>query len=258
MKKLIVANWKMLPATWGEAEQLLNALDEHVRGLERTDNFELVVCPPFVFLEEVVKLLGQGILVQTAQLGAQDVAERDEGALTGEVSAAQLVALGVRYAIAGHSERRYKLGESDAVVNAKIRRMLEHGLTPIVCLGERTKGDDWRAELTGQTRETLKGLSAGQIAACILAYEPVWAISTNPDAKPDTPASAVQSMQLIRQTLDDHFGVAHPTFLYGGSVTPANAQQFLERPEVRGVLVGGASVRAGDFSDILTIAAGLH
>jgi triosephosphate isomerase len=103
----------------------------------------------------------------------------------------------------------------------------------------------------------LKGLTEGQLSQCLIAYEPVWAISTNPDAKPDTPASAVQSMNFIRETIADQFNVSHPTFLYGGSVTPDNAQSFLERAEVSGVLIGGASVRADDFCRILSIASSL-
>lgn len=254
MKKLIVANWKMLPETLGQAGELLARTEECVRELNR-EAFGLVICPPFVFTEEVSKLLAEGTLAGSAVLGAQDVAVSDTGAQTGEVGAEQLVALGVRYVIIGHSERRWKLGEGDDVVNEKLKVALRAGLIPIVCLGERTREGQWQETLAAQTNETLSGLSADQAAKCLFAYEPVWAISTNPDARPDTPASVVQSMNHIRQTLADYFDVSAPTFLYGGSVTPANAKDFFERSEISGVLVGAASVRVDEFCEILSIAA---
>lgn len=253
MKKLIIANWKMLPETLAQAEEILSRTEECLRGLDR-ESFELVICPPFVFLEEVAKMLAGGALADVAVLGAQDIAVQDSGALTGEVSGPQLGRLGVRYAIIGHSERRWKLGESDEVTNMKLRATLRAGLTPVVCLGERTRDGQWQQELAAQTAATFAGMTAGQVSQCLVAYEPVWAISTNPGATPDTPASAVQSMGLIRETIADRFDVSHPTFLYGGSVTPANAAEFLERPEVSGVLVGGASVRPDDFCTILSVA----
>ena len=256
MKKLIIANWKMLPETLGQAEEILARTEECLRDLDR-DAFDVVFCPPFVFIEEVAKLLGEGALAETASLGAQDIATQDTGALTGEISGHQLTRLGVRYVIIGHSERRWKLGESDTTVNTKLAAALRSGLTPVVCLGERSRDGQWQQELAAQTAATLVGLTAGQVSKCLFAYEPVWAISTNPGAKPDTPASAVQSMALIRETIADRFDVSHPTFLYGGSVTPDNATAFLERSEVSGVLVGGASVRADDFCRILSVAAAL-
>ncbi|MCC6405210.1 MAG: triose-phosphate isomerase [Candidatus Yanofskybacteria bacterium] len=251
MKKLVVANWKMLPASLAEAREILERIDGCLRDGVDAD---LVVCPPFVFVEEVAQMLAEGALAEGASLGAQDIADRDEGALTGEVSGPQLVKLGVRFVLIGHSERRWKLGESDDVVNAKLRAALRAGLVPIVCLGERTRDGAWQEELAAQTAATFRGLTAGQVGQCLIAYEPVWAISTNPDAKPDTPAGAVQSMSHIRQTLADHFDVSHTTFLYGGSVTPANAKEFLERPEISGVLVGGASVHPEEFCRILMVA----
>ncbi len=226
MKKLIVANWKMLPETLGQAEEILARTDEHLRGLS-SEHINLVVCPPFVFIEEVAQLLGTGSLVASASLGAQDVAITESGALTGEVSAPQLVRLGVRYVIIGHSERRWKLGETDEVTNMKLKVALRAGLIPIVCFGERTRAGDWHKELAAQTVATLAGLSEDEVSRCAIAYEPVWAISTNPDAKSDTPASAVGSMNLIRETIADHFNVSHTTFLYGGSITPHNVAEFL-------------------------------
>ena len=245
-KKLIIANWKMNPASLAEAEDILAKLDEDVRTMQEK-NFDLVICPPFVFIEDVARLLPSEV-----QLGAQDVALGGVGSQTGEVSAPQLAKLGVRYVIVGHSDRRWKLNEDDLTVNAKIRAALADGLVPVVCLGERTRDGQWQDALMAQTLETFRGLTPSQVSACLIAYEPVWAISTTPGAKPDTPASAVQSMTLIRQAISDHFDVSQPTFLYGGSVTPANARDFLERSEIRGVLVGAASLRPDDFAEILS------
>jgi len=249
MKKLIIANWKMNPASLAEAEDIVAKLDENIRTIPEP-KFDLVICPPFVFIEEIAKFL-QGM---SAQLGAQDVAFRPENAQTGEVSGAQLAKLGVRYVIIGHSDRRWKFGEDDATVNSKLKTALAEGLTPVVCLGERTREGNWQDELKVQTVATFRGLTSGQIGACVIAYEPVWAISTTPGAKPDTPASAVQSMSIIREVLADHYQLSTNNFLYGGSVTPGNVRDFLERSEISGVLVGAASLRPDDFAQILSIA----
>ena len=236
MKKIIVANWKSLPETLAQAEEIVSRLDERLRELD-TAMIDVVLCPPMVFLEDVARMLPTGVA-----LGAQDTDPH-------------LARLGVQYVIIGHSDRRWKLSEDDMTVNKKLHTALADGLVPIVCLGERSRQGDWRDELAAQTVATCAGLAPEQITHCLIAYEPVWAISTSPDARPDTPASAVQSMSLIRDTLADSYGLSPMTFLYGGSVTPANAREFLERPEIAGVLVGGASVRPADFGQILTTAA---
>jgi len=246
----------MLPETLGQAEEILSRTEEHLRDLNR-ENLGLVICPPFVFIEDVARVLSTGTLGEVSVMGAQDIAISESASLTGEISGAQLARLNVRYVIIGHSERRWKLGESEETIHMKLLGALHVGLTPIVCLGERTRAQGWERELKEQTIATFAGLTEGQVAQCIIAYEPVWAISTNPDAKPDTPSSAVQSMNLIRETIADHANVSHATYLYGGSVTPENAREFLERSEIGGVLIGGASVRADDFCSILTIASTL-
>jgi triosephosphate isomerase len=229
-------------------------MEERMRELDR-EMFSVVMCPPFVFLEDVARRLGDGVLAEAAVLGAQDIAARDDAAQTGEVSGPQLAQLGARYVIVGHSERRYKLGETDEMVNEKLKAALRNGLVPLVCIGERKRTGAWQDELALQIAETFRGLTPGQVGQCVIAYEPVWAISTNPDAQADTPASAVLSMNLIREALADQFNVSHHAFLYGGSVTPDNAEAFLSRHEISGVLIGGASVRADDFCAILSIAA---
>ena len=245
ISKLVVANWKMNPASLADAQALLSRIDEWYEGLAEKREPSLVVCPPFLFIEEVGATLRTGHLEHIAELGAQDIAAVDEGAQTGEVSGVQLERLGVHYCIVGHSERRWKLGEDDATVNAKLHRALEHGLMPIVCVGERTRDDGWQDELRRQTEATFAGLK-DQARRTMVAYEPVWAISTNPGARPDTPESAADSIHLLHDIL----GQDVPC-LYGGSVTKDNAASFLTRPEVAGVLVGGASLRPEDFTRIL-------
>jgi len=257
MKKLIIANWKMNPATPAEAAELVARTEERLQELGQTgDRLDVALCPPFVFLEDVAGLLRQGSTAGAVALGAQDIALSDAGAQTGEVGGAQLEALGVRYVIIGHSERRWKLGEDDATVNAKLRIVLAHGMVPVVCIGERTRDAGWQAALAAQVDATFRGLQAAQVARCLIAYEPVWAISTNPGATPDTPASAVAAMGLVRERIASAWE-ASVACLYGGSVTATNAADFLSRPEIAGVLVGGASVRP-EFADILRIAATLR
>ncbi|HTP56668.1 MAG TPA: triose-phosphate isomerase [Candidatus Paceibacterota bacterium] len=243
--KLVIANWKMNPASLADAQALLSRIDEWYEGLAERREPALVVCPPFVFIEEVGAMLRRGHLEHIAELGAQDIAAIDEGAQTGEVSGAQLERLGVRYCLVGHSDRRWKLGEDDATVNAKLHRALEHGLMPVVCLGERTRGTGWQDELRRQADATFSGLR-GQAHRAIVAYEPVWAISTKPDARPDSPEGAGESIAIIRSIL----GRDMPC-LYGGSVTAQNAAGFLSREEISGVLVGGASLRPEEFVRIL-------
>ncbi len=252
-KKLIVANWKMQPQSLAEAEGIVEAVDGYFSQTGEHSTTAVVFCPPFVFLEEVAKLLGQSHLEHQAFLGAQDIAVSDDVAQTGEVSGPQLAKLGVRYVIVGHSERRWKLGESDEVVNEKLRDALRNELVPIVCVGERERGagDRWRDELATQVRATFAGLSADDVGRCLVAYEPVWAISTTPGARPDTPDAAAASIQVIRDVLSRDFGVADAQALYGGSITDVNALEFLSNPAFAGVLVGGASVRKDEFVRIL-------
>ena len=237
MKKLIVANWKELPETWGQAEEILARVDECVsdlpsEALAKEGALSLVVCPPFKYLEQVAATLKTGHLEHMAELGAQD--------LPAGRQVFPEVLDGIRYVIIGHSSRR-AAGETDDMVNQKLRFALEHELVPVVCV-----------ESAEQARATLADIAADDIARCLVAYEPVWAISTNPGGHPDTPQNAAEAVRLIREVIGDR---AHA--LYGGSITEKNAKEFLSRPEFSGVLIGGASVRAEEFCRILSIAAQL-
>jgi triosephosphate isomerase (TIM) len=244
MNKLIVANWKMAPNSLSEADAILKYIRDFL-------NPNLIICPPFIFIEEIAKLVGQ------AMLGAQDIFWDDVGADTGEVSGPMLKKLGVKYIIVGHSERRWKLGESDEVVNKKLKAVLRNEMTPIVCIGEKVRDDSFKDFLKNQISETFKDLVADEVSRCIVAYEPVWAISSNPDAKPDTPSSALESLEVIKECLNSKFEIRNSklNFLYGGSVNADNVIDFINQEGVDGVLVGGASVNKKEFIKILSLMA---
>jgi len=251
--KLIVANWKMLPESLAQAQEILEFTDDYLSSLSEKRELSLVFCPPFVFTEEVGKMLRTSHLEHEAFLGAQDVATEDRAALTGEVSGPMLTKLGVSYVIIGHSERRWKLGESDETVNQKLKAALRNGLIPIVCIGERTREGKFKEFLEEQVTKTFTGLTADEVDKCIIAYEPVWAISTNPGAHPDTPESALESIGVIKKILNSKFSIQNPMFLYGGSVNSNNVAGFLKEKEINGALIGGASVNKEEFVKILEL-----
>ena len=252
-KKYIVANWKMSPTSLAEAEQILDFVNDHLESRNEKE-FGLVFCPPFVFLEEVGKVLKTSHLEHEASLGAQDIFWDDDGADTGEVSGPMLSKLGVQYVIVGHSERRWKLGESDEVVNKKLKAVLRNGMTPIVCLGERVRDDKFKEFLKEQTEKTFAGLTSDELGKCMIAYEPVWAISSNPDAKPDTPENAVESIDIIKKiSVDNGYSIMTNRYFYGGSVTSKNVADFIGQKEIDGALVGGASVNKEEFVKILSL-----
>jgi len=245
-KKLIAANWKMYknPAQTEEFfRAFLPLVFEHNRD-------EIVVCPPYVDLQAALESAkGSQIAV-----GAQDVYWKDEGAFTGEISSAMLVAVGCTHVIVGHSERRQYFGETDDTVNLKLKSALEHGLTPIVCVGEVL--EEREAGLTEDVlrRQCLRAfntLSAKKAAKLVIAYEPVWAIGTGKTA---TPQMASDAHQLIRGEAAKAFGdefAAQLRILYGGSVKPENATALMSEEEIDGALVGGASLDAKVFAEIV-------
>ena len=239
MDKIIIANWKMNPASLKEAEKLA----------KESDVDRLIICPPFLFLEAVSQTIHQ------AKLGAQDLFWEDKGAYTGEVSPIELKNLGVEYAIIGHSERRQNLGETDKIVAKKIAAAVDNDLTPILCVGE-TK--DERA--AGKTEEIIKrelkiGLSllANQPHTLnpIIAYEPIWAIGTG---TPDTPENMLNMVKFIKETLVTSGYTLNPKIIYGGSVNSQNAEEFLKHEEINGALVGGASLKSEEIIKIVKIA----
>ncbi|OGN32897.1 MAG: hypothetical protein A3I39_00525 [Candidatus Yanofskybacteria bacterium RIFCSPLOWO2_02_FULL_47_9b] len=232
-KKYIVANWKELPNTWAQAEELLDFLGEQL-SLEISDKVDIVLCPPSKYMTQVSEILQKEPLSELVELGAQDI---------GVDSNDDLKNLGVEYVIIGHSSRR--VFESNEIVNQKLKLAIKNGLIPIVCIGESARDENFETFLKDQFSATFAGLSADEIGKCFIAYEPVWAISTNPGAKPDSPDETRKALVVLRPLA--------PTspLLYGGSVTPTNAKDFLSMPEISGVLIGGASIRKEEFVEIL-------
>lgn len=238
MSKLVIANWKAAPAT-------LEAARELASQVAAMKSEAVVICPPMPFLEEVSKEISGSSIV----LGAQDIAPGVERGQTGEETADMLVGLGVRYVIVGHSERRWKLGESEEIIRQKINSALAADIIPVICLGEKTRDAGWEDFLRAQTKSAIGSLGETEISACMLAYEPAWAISTNPGAQPDTAESAARAVQIILEEVS-----GNPKIVYGGSVTQQNAGEFLSHQAFDGVLVGGVSLDAGPFSKIVAIA----
>ena len=240
---LIAGNWKMNPAARAEAVALAEAVKV---GVGQATSVRVVLCPPAVYLGEVdAALAGTPI-----GLGGQNMHWEGAGAFTGEISGAMLVDIGCTHVILGHSERRHGMGETDSQVNAKLKAALAVGLIPIVCIGE-TKEERQREEtervLTTQLTGSLAGLGPEQMAGTVLAYEPVWAIGTGLTA---TPEQAQSAHRFIRGWLGTQFGeatAARVVVQYGGSVKPDNAAQLLASPDIDGALVGGASLKSGDF-----------
>ena len=211
---------------------------------------ETVVCVPFIMLPNAVRAFRDTRIA----VGAQDVSEHEKGAFTGEVSAAMLKDLGVKYVIIGHSERRAYHGETDANVAAKIRAALDAGLRPIVCVGEtleQREKDVTTEFISMQIKLALGELSAEQIKKVVIAYEPIWAIGTGKTA---TAEQAGEVCEAIRAVIRAKFGARTAraiSILYGGSMNPSNAYELLAQPDVDGGLIGGASLKPEDFSAII-------
>lgn len=250
--KPIIANWKNHPDTLAEAQEILESVNDYLESTGEKKEFNLVFCPPFVFLEGMGRMLKNSHLEHESSLGAQNIAIDNGGAMTGEVSGVMLNKLGVSYVIIGHSERRWKLGETDEIVNKKLKAALKNELIPIICIGEKTRENNFKKFLQNQIAHTFNELTLDEVNKCIIAYEPVWAISTNPNAKPDTPESALESIKIIKDFLTNHYPLVTNHYLYGGSVNSKNIGDFIKEKYIDGVLVGGASVNKEEFVKMLT------
>lgn len=243
---LIAGNWKMN----GTPSEALNLIEQLKTKLPDTDQVEILVCPPFVALPGAVRACS----ATRIGVGAQNVHGEDTGAFTGEVSAPMLVDTGVTHAIIGHSERRQYYAETDESVNQRLHGTLNHGLTPIVCVGEtlqQRESDRTETVVSAQLQQGLAGLSADQMAGTVIAYEPVWAIGTGHTA---TPEQAQAMHAYIRNRLTELFDAdtaQQVRILYGGSVKAANAADLLTQTDIDGALVGGASLKPDDFADIV-------
>jgi triosephosphate isomerase len=247
---IVAANWKM-HKTHLEAIQAVQKLS-YLLDQDDADRVEIVICPSFTALRSIETLIDSDRL--PFGLGAQDVHHEEQGAFTGEVSPGMLRALRVSYVIVGHSERRQLFGETDETVNRKVRAVLAHGMTPILCVGEsldeREAGstDD---KVRGQIERALRDVAEEDAAGVVVAYEPIWAIGTGRNALPD---DAGQVIGLIRQTLTARYSQALSDGVriqYGGSVKPGNIRDFMAHPEIDGALVGGASLDPEEFALIV-------
>lgn len=247
---LVIGNWKM-HGTLVEARALAGAIRD---GLKRPRGVQVVVCPPFTALAAVSEILAGGPI----QLGAQTCHHEAAGAHTGEISIPMLAELGCRWTLVGHSERRKEMGESDQLINLKLRALLAQGLTPVLCVGE--TAEERRQGLTfttveGQLRAGLAGVGADEIAKTVLAYEPVWAIGTGVNASPTQAAEVQGYLRGLLSELASKEIAQTVRILYGGSVKAENAEVLLGEPEVDGALVGGASLNAQSFIGIVRKAA---
>jgi triosephosphate isomerase len=250
-KKIIAANWKM-NMTCGEAATYIEIL---LRELGQEDRVEVVIVPPFTAIPKVSELLSHS---EQVKVGAQNMYFEKSGAFTGEVSAAMLRELFVRYVVLGHSERRGIFGETDEMINRKTRAAHEAVLKPIVCIGETlAEREAGKVEevLDCQIRGSLAGLSAREMMETVLAYEPVWAIGTGRTA---TPAQAQEAHAFIRQTLAKVWDAATAEKVriqYGGSVKPENAASLMGQADIDGALVGGAGLDPRAFAAIVKASA---
>lgn len=242
---IIAGNWKM-NMTPAEAERLVVELIPLVKDAA----CDVVVCPPYVDLAVVGKLLvGTNI-----KLGAQNIHWAPKGAFTGEVSADMLLAMGVNYAIVGHSERRQYFGETDETVNKRAKAALDANITPIICVGEtleQREGGVTDTIVSKQTVAALAGFSAEEVVRSVIAYEPIWAIGTGKTA---TSEDANSTIKVIRDAIAGVYGkkVADEVRIqYGGSMNAKNATELMAMPEIDGGLIGGASLKSEDFSKVV-------
>ena len=232
--------------TPAEAEMLVTELIPLVADA----NAEVVVCPTFVCLETVKRAIkGTNI-----KLGAQNLHFEKKGAFTGEVSAEMLTAIGVDYVIIGHSERRQYFNETDETVNKKVHTAIANAITPIICVGESLEQREsgvTKEVVSMQTKLALKGLTAAQVGSLVIAYEPIWAIGTGKTAAAD---EANETIGDIREAVKEVYGemaAESVRIQYGGSMNPKNASELMAKKEIDGGLIGGASLKAKDFSMVV-------
>ena len=249
-KKIVAANWKM-NMTQAESARFVESL---LLDLGDIRDVEVVIVPPFTAIAKVTELLEKA---QNIKVGAQNMYWERSGPFTGEISAALLRDLFVHYVVLGHSERRTLFGETDEMVNRKVRAAHEATLRPIVCVGETlAQRDKGKVEkiLSIQLRGSLAGLSDKELQETVIAYEPVWAIGTGRVATPD---QAQEAHAFVRRTLlemSDEATADRVRIQYGGSVKPENARELMSRPDIDGALVGGASLDPRSFAQIVKAA----
>ena len=245
-RKLIAGNWKM-NKNLDEAKALAKELINNVKGVETHD---IMIAPTFVCLSEVANIIkGTNI-----SLGAQNMHFEDSGAYTGEVSADMLLSIGVKYVILGHSERRTIFGETDEIINKKIKKAIEKGLIPVFCIGETLeereagKADD---VVKNQTTKGLAGISEADASKVVIAYEPIWAIGTGKTATPEDADSIHNSIRNTLKSIYSDAFASNMKILYGGSMNENNADELLNKENIDGGLIGGAALVVDKFARII-------
>lgn len=244
-KKIVAGNWKMNTSV-AEAQDLASSVKRELGDRREVD---VVLCPPYTSLKAVGDIVSEGHI----KLGAQNMHWEKDGAFTGEISAAMLRDLYCRYVIVGHSERRALFGETDAIVNKKVATALDSSLEPIVCVGETLEQRDAGAMaevIRTQVTGSLAGL-ADRLDRIIVAYEPVWAIGTGRTATPEQAQEVHALIRSLLAELADESVAQSVRIQYGGSVKPANARELMSQPDIDGALVGGASLEARSFVEII-------
>jgi triosephosphate isomerase (TIM) len=247
-KRIVAGNWKMNKSFF-EAEELIAGIADELDALDLNSN-EVILCPPFVYLEMATDIAEDCEF----KVGAQNLNDNEEGAFTGEISALMLTSMEVEYCIIGHSERRKYYHEDNALLKRKVDTALIHGIQPIFCcgevLGERESGSYFDVVKT-QMEEALFHLTSEQFLQIVIAYEPVWAIGTGLNA---TPEQAQEMHAFIRALITKKFGpdvASDTTILYGGSCNAKNAASLFAMPDVDGGLIGGASLKPDEFIQIV-------
>ena len=247
-KPFIAGNWKMNTDSHSSVA-LAKAI---VSGSQQLagERAKILLCPPFVYIPAVV----HAVSASRVAVGAQDMYFEQKGAFTGEISAAMLKDIGCSYVLCGHSERRHVIGEPDELINKKVSAAISGGLLPILCVGElieERKANKTTEVVTRQIKKGLAGLGEAKMSAVTIAYEPVWAIGTGLTA---TPEQAQEVHALIRKLLAELYSkdlAENIHILYGGSVKPDNAGELMRQKDIDGLLVGGASLKADDFLEII-------
>ena len=245
-KTLIAGNWKMNML----ASEVKPFIDELKGLVPKAKACDVILCVPAVNVPAMIKYGKEAKVI----CGAQDVSEHDKGAFTGDISAAMLKDIGSKYCIVGHSERRQYYSESDSKVNAKVLKLLEEGISPIICVGEsleqREKGLTM-AHISYQVRAALAGVDSTQLRRCVIAYEPIWAIGTGKTATADQAEEVCSGIRLLIRELYGARPARGMSILYGGSMNAKNAAELLSKPDIDGGLIGGASLKPVDFSEII-------
>lgn len=247
-KKIIAANWKM-NLTYAEAMSLTDSL---VDSFDDNGNCSIILGAPYIYLHELVSRIQSQPFFSIA---SQNCSDQEKGAFTGEISAFMLSSIGVEHVIIGHSERRILFNEDDVIIARKIKKATEHGLIPVFCCGEeleQRKSGSHFSKVESQLTKGLMHLDESQISECIIAYEPVWAIGTGVNASPE---EAQEMHAFIRKKTSERYGkkvADEVSILYGGSLTPMNAREIFNCPDVDGGLIGGASLKSEDFLSIIT------